>query len=195
MRKGLTKMNHTYPESYVQYLIYFHGERDYFECHEVLEEYWKEHPDSELSEAWVGLIQVAVGLYHERRGNLVGALKMLGSAVNKLSYNDLEKLGIDAEAFITMIKNRLQDIEKNNNKQGSRSFKDLNIPLSDGMLVKACVEKCEAQGLGWCQPSDLSNEQLIHKHKLRDRSDVVEARLKELALRQHKRGNNRRGEK
>ena len=31
-----------YPEAYIEYLMYFHGNRDYFECHEVLEEYWKE---------------------------------------------------------------------------------------------------------------------------------------------------------
>ncbi len=30
-----------YPNAYLDYLVYFHGHRDYFECHEVLEEYWK----------------------------------------------------------------------------------------------------------------------------------------------------------
>ena len=34
-----------YPEAYTDYLCYFHGARDYFECHEVMEEYWKEHPN------------------------------------------------------------------------------------------------------------------------------------------------------
>ena len=25
-----------YPEAYIEYLTYYHGARDYFECHEVL---------------------------------------------------------------------------------------------------------------------------------------------------------------
>lgn len=31
-----------YPAEYLEYLVYFHADRDYFECHEILEEYWKE---------------------------------------------------------------------------------------------------------------------------------------------------------
>lgn len=30
-----------YPEAYIEYLAEFHGSRDYFECHELLEEHWK----------------------------------------------------------------------------------------------------------------------------------------------------------
>lgn len=51
-----------YPQAYIEYLEYYHGARDYFECHEVLEEYWKENPSSPLSAAWVGLIQLAVAM-------------------------------------------------------------------------------------------------------------------------------------
>jgi len=36
-----------YPEPYLEYLIQFHAERDYFECHEILEEYWKSAPANE----------------------------------------------------------------------------------------------------------------------------------------------------
>lgn len=181
-------MEHNYPEAYVEYLVYFHGERDYFECHEVLEEYWKEHPDSELREAWVGLIQVAVGLYHERRGNFVGARKMLSSAVNKLSNDDLKILGIDAEKFKDKLRVRVRELEQLN-ELSSRVYEDLNIPLTDESLRAICIAKCETAGVSWGHPSDLSKEVLIHKHKLRDRSDVVQARLAELTLRQQQRAN------
>ncbi|WJH34118.1 DUF309 domain-containing protein [Paenibacillus sp. CC-CFT747] len=85
-----------YPEEYRAYLVYFHAERDYFECHEILEEYWKSNPQDPLAPAWVGLIQLAVGLYHERRSNTSGALKMLNGANSRLTEDALEKLGIEA---------------------------------------------------------------------------------------------------
>ena len=54
-----------YPEAYIDFLVHFHGDRDWFECHERLEEYWKEHPDDPKSDTWVGLIQVAeIGRAH-----------------------------------------------------------------------------------------------------------------------------------
>ena len=42
-----------YPEAFISYLIEFHATRDYFECHELLEEYWKAHPGDPLA----GLVQ------------------------------------------------------------------------------------------------------------------------------------------
>lgn len=33
-----------YPTEYIQFLIHFHGDYDYFECHEILEGYWKTKP-------------------------------------------------------------------------------------------------------------------------------------------------------
>ena len=30
-----------YSQAYIDYLVHFHGDRDYFECHELLEEHWK----------------------------------------------------------------------------------------------------------------------------------------------------------
>ncbi|WP_260405419.1 DUF309 domain-containing protein, partial [Paenibacillus sp. 598K] len=63
-----------YPDDYIQYLIEFHVTRDYFECHELLEEYWKEQPgDDPFYDTWVGLIQIAVSQYHHRRSNHRGA--------------------------------------------------------------------------------------------------------------------------
>lgn len=57
--KGLIKL---YPKAYIDYLVYFHGLRDYFECHEVLEEHWKKDDKAERKKYWVGLIQIAVAL-------------------------------------------------------------------------------------------------------------------------------------
>lgn len=175
-----------FPEAYVQYLLYFHGERDYFECHEVLEEYWKNNPDSPLREAWVGLIQVAVGMYHERRHNFRGAYKMLASALQKLTDRDLRKLGIAAEEFRDILAHRLEQLT--GERQADHVFRDINIPLVDEELIIMCKEQCAMQGVEWGRPSDLSAEYLVHKHKLRDRSDVVAERSAQLAQRQQLRG-------
>lgn len=180
-------------------MIYFNGERDYFECHEVLEEYWKAHPQSELSEAWVGLIQVAVGIYHQRRGNMIGAFKMLSSAVTKLIDEDLARLGIDGKVFRDMLRNRVGELVKigwesfgkdggmdgiKNGKDGAKlKFKDMNIPLQDEALLEYCIDICAQKGVEWGQPSDMQNNYLIHKHSRRDRSDVIAERQAELAKR------------
>ena len=48
---------------------------EYFECHEVLENAWRAEKGP-VRELYRGILQVAVGYYHIRRGNYVGALKM-----------------------------------------------------------------------------------------------------------------------
>ncbi|RKJ17377.1 DUF309 domain-containing protein, partial [Butyricicoccus sp. 1XD8-22] len=52
---------------FVQYFTYFNGNKDYFECHEVLEEYWKILAPGDKKHPLVGYIQLATGMYHWRR--------------------------------------------------------------------------------------------------------------------------------
>ncbi|WP_218197281.1 DUF309 domain-containing protein, partial [Pseudomonas sp. 2995-1] len=61
-----------YPDAYIEYLIEFHGTRDYFECHEIMEEYWKKNKEKH----WHTLIQLAVAIYHERQHNYDGSLRL-----------------------------------------------------------------------------------------------------------------------
>ncbi len=49
--------------------------REYFECHEVLENAWRAEKGP-IRELYRGILQVAVGYYHIQRGNYVGARKM-----------------------------------------------------------------------------------------------------------------------
>lgn len=37
------KVKTLYPTAYIKYLFHFHTDRDYFECHELLEEHWKQY--------------------------------------------------------------------------------------------------------------------------------------------------------
>ncbi|MEI7027457.1 DUF309 domain-containing protein [Paenibacillus sp. y28] len=81
-----------YASLYVAFVYYFNEARDYFECHEVLEELWLEEGRPPLLQ---GLLQVAVGLYHDQNGNRGGALKLMKLALEKLDPYPAAVLGID----------------------------------------------------------------------------------------------------
>ncbi len=49
---------------------------DWFECHDTLEELWAEEI-GELRDFYQGILQVAVALYHWRKGNFSGSLSLL----------------------------------------------------------------------------------------------------------------------
>ncbi|MEK8126316.1 DUF309 domain-containing protein [Paenibacillus filicis] len=85
-------MKTNYDRLYVLFVYYFNIERDYFECHEVMEELWLEEGRNTL---YQGLLQVAVGLYHYRNGNTGGAVKLLTAALEKLDREPPIVLGID----------------------------------------------------------------------------------------------------
>ena len=58
-----------------------------FTAHEVLEAAWKNGPAEERM-LWQGLAQLAVGITHVQRGNVKGAVSLLGSASARLSHDD-----------------------------------------------------------------------------------------------------------
>ncbi|OCT14202.1 hypothetical protein A8709_25555 [Paenibacillus pectinilyticus] len=167
-----------YPEAYTDYLCYFHGERDYFECHEVMEEFWKEHPEDPRRLTYVGLIQIAVGLYHSRRGNRAGAVKMLQSAANNLQAEDVRSLGLDDVELQARIGQAWLAIEDDHFQ-----FEDVNLPISDPELLRHCLAICEQRGLVWQAPSRMSDVMLIDKHTRRDRSEVIEERARQQSIR------------
>lgn len=162
------------PNAYLSFLVEFHATRDFFECHELLEEYWKEHPDDPLSETWLGLIQLAVGLYHERRGNKRGAIKMLIQAERKLAESPLEELSLDKDDLLKQLLPRLSELQSDN----ERAYEDINIRITSAELLARCQQLCEEQNLLWGKRSNLDDEAIIHRHIRRDRSEVIAARLK-----------------
>ncbi|AZB43394.1 DUF309 domain-containing protein [Bacillus sp. FJAT-42376] len=172
-----------YPEAYIEYLVHFHGDRDYFECHELLEEYWKEAPASERDPVWVSLIQIAVSLYHHRRGNFKGAERLLGQSIRFLEIHpgEIEKLGLKETELKNLLLQRLCEIQK------GVSYKSLHLPIADLKLEKECKVLAESKQMVWQSPSDLENESIVNRHILRDRSDVIKERLTQLALRERNR--------
>jgi uncharacterized protein len=94
-RKAASRM--AYEPLYLAYLIYFNRDRDYFECHEVLEELWLEKQRDPLYKA---LLQVAVGLYHFRNNNVRGGLILLKQSHEVLGRYPAVTLGIDLAKLV-----------------------------------------------------------------------------------------------
>jgi predicted metal-dependent hydrolase len=165
-----------YPNEYIRYLVHFHGDRDYFECHEILEEYWKLHDCGNKNSIWVALIQLAVSCYHHRRGNFQGAKKNLYKALTIFikEKKELKMLGLDGTELISAVKERLTLIEQ------KKPYLSFMIPIDDRSLTALCMEACSSLGLEWGQSSDLANLQIVDRHKLRDRTDIIDARKRAL---------------
>lgn len=171
-----------YPKPYIQFLAHFNGDRDYFECHEILEEYWKESTDKRKDSIWVGFILLAVSRYHHRRKNFNGAKRTLEKAIKIFSVHTREPilLGLDSELFFPLLSKLLVQAVK------EESYQSITLPISDPVLLEACTIECQIKGFTWGQNSNLDDESIIHRHKLRDRADVIEERIKAM---KHKKGN------
>ena len=76
--------------------IYLFNDREFFQCHEVLEEAWlpERGPRRLFLQA---LIHLAVGLYHGERGNREGAVRQLRKGLEKLAAYLPFSEGIDTE--------------------------------------------------------------------------------------------------
>jgi uncharacterized protein len=171
-----------YPEEYIEYLVHFHGDRDYFECHEILEEYWKEVDKNNKTSILVGFIQLAVSCYHHRRKNFKGAERTLQKAINILDThkNELQHYGFSHKIFLPYLEERLEFI------QGKNAYISMNLPIEDRELITLCKQVSKQKEMIWCQPSDLSNLELVHRHARRDRTDVIKEREEAISARQKK---------
>lgn len=152
-----------YAKAYIEYLAHFHGTRDYFECHEVLEEYWKAVDPKNRSSVWVLLIQIAVSMYHARRGNRKGARTLMSRCLRKIPEHtdELEKLGLDPEHLE-------KQLETANRQFGhKRPYMSWNMSIKDLYLRQEVQTLCHHWNVAYGSPSDLSNDDLVHKHKRR----------------------------
>ena len=68
----------------LQHGVQLFNNRDFFQCHEVLEEAWL--PERGERRLFLqALIHLAVGFHHCERGNPVGAERQLRKGLNKLA--------------------------------------------------------------------------------------------------------------
>jgi uncharacterized protein len=131
-------MRGNYERLYIEFIYYFNCARDYFECHEVMEELWLEEGRNPL---YQGLLQVAVGLYHHQNGNVNGAVKLLSQAVEKLVHYPGYSLGINLGKLLKESELYLERLKRF--EQEPFVPYDLDIDVQDPVLsaaVEALVE-------------------------------------------------------
>jgi uncharacterized protein len=169
MNKGGSPL---YPKEYIQYLVHFHGDGDFFECHEILEEFWKKTDFGNKHSIWIGFIQLAVSSYHHRRGNFAGAKKTLKKAIEIFltKENSIPRLGLNYHSLLSILSEQLGSIEQ------KRGFNPFHLPIDDHSLLIECKCICQEKGFKWGSNSHLSNKYIVHRHKLRDRTDIIQKR-------------------
>lgn len=180
----------SYPQEYIEFLVHFHGSRDYFECHEIIEEYWKKVDRKNKNSIWVGLIQLAVSQYHHRRGNLKGAYKTLSKSLHIFHSQPEEviRLGMDQNMLIRQLQVLLRKIEEKQN------YESQNLPITSGDIITLCLERSRELRMNWGSPSNMSDAGLVHRHKKRDRTQVIQERDEALRKRQIKETNSEKKE-
>ncbi|MFD2332039.1 DUF309 domain-containing protein [Cohnella sp. GCM10020058] len=171
------------PEPFVHYLAQYHGTRDYFECHEIMEEYWKEKKEAAYEGSWLVLIRIAVMQYHARRGNGSGAMKLLAKAESEIEPDRMDELGLDGRRLKQMLARRRERWKDAHNVV----YDDFNLPIADSELLEAAVRRAEALGAAWLSPGQLADDSIVHRHLARDRTEVVEARESSIRSRQKNR--------
>lgn len=165
-----------YPKEFVQYLVEFHGSRDYFECHEILEEYWKTQLPLKRESVWVGFIQLAVGFYHYRRSNYSGAIRTLQKSKQILQQHtaEINQLGIEPQGLIHLLN---ETIHKCHNRE---PYTSPSLPIHHPDLLMACQSMCLDKNYLWNCKSNLEDSLLINRHSTRDRTDIIQERINQL---------------
>ncbi|WP_176224044.1 DUF309 domain-containing protein [Thalassobacillus devorans] len=166
-----------YPQAYTDFLAHFNGTKDFFECHEVLEEYWKETTPCHRESVWVWLIQFAVSLYHYRRGNENGAIKLLKRLERtwNVQADNLESLGLHAHD----IKITLTEVHESLRQK--KPYYNVNISILDSDLQAIVHRKCLYWNVPYNRETDPGDYFLTHKHKLRDRHSSETVQVDQLS--------------
>jgi len=67
-----------------EHAVALFNQRQFFECHEVIEDIWRPLPKSAEKRFLQGVLQVGVGLHHLEQGNYTGAKNLLNEGVEKI---------------------------------------------------------------------------------------------------------------
>ncbi|MBB6669136.1 DUF309 domain-containing protein [Cohnella nanjingensis] len=169
------KLLFPFPPPFVDYLAQYHGTRDYFECHEIMEEYWKQQGpvDARYIGCWLVLIRLSVMQYHARRSNGKGAFKLLAKCAAEIDSGLMDEIGLDGERLAEMIRARLAAW---GGPEGVR-YDDFDLPIREPGLLEAAKRRTSELGAQWSSDGLAAGAAIVNRHKLRDRSDVEEARM------------------
>lgn len=154
---------------FIKFIIYFNENQDFFECHEVLEEYWQSIPNVTKEHPLISYILLSTGMYHWRRENTVGALRTLKKSRERFkalpeTYPGFSE-GIDFEEVCNNIEHSIKLIES------GKPFTAYQIQLTSPFLLSLATEISQTMEL-----LPFGSDAVTHKHLLRDRSDVIRKR-------------------
>ena len=183
LQKGKTKRRRLlmYPNDYILFLVHFHGDKDYFECHEILEEYWKQVDKANKQSIWVAFILLAVSCYHFRRANYSGALKTIrkSAAIFQRENGNISNYGLNKDQLLMS----LAQLEKNIVQK--TAFQPLDLPIFDIKLEQLCQNKAAELKIVW-KDSAPADSAIINRHLTRDRSAVLKERDEARLIRKQK---------
>ncbi|WP_165980647.1 DUF309 domain-containing protein [Macrococcus carouselicus] len=150
---------------YVDYYYYFLHARHYFECHEIMEDAWKNKVKYHKNDLEVGLILLATSQYHLRRGNIKGAQTCLrkAHAILENKKGHLMSAGLET-TVLSLLAEQLT----------STQYEPLSLPLTDDMRI--ALKKRHPD----FEVRSESDARWIHYHKTRDRQAVIAARAQSM---------------
>ena len=84
---------------------------EFYECHEYLEDAWREE-SRQVRYLYQGILQIGVGFYHQENGNWRGATGLLKSGIARLKEFEPESLGIDVARLVRESERCLRELEE-----------------------------------------------------------------------------------
>ena len=100
------------PSSFEEAVRLF-NQRQFFECHEVLEDLWRPLPPGAEKEFLQGLLQVGVGFHHLLNHNHIGAKNLLRAGLSRLEGVESQAAyipPIDLNALLAASQQALQSV-------------------------------------------------------------------------------------
>lgn len=172
--------------AYLQFFNELIIKQDYFECHEIMEAYWKTKEARTKHDLEVMMIQVSTAEYHYRRGNTLGAIKSYRKSLSMLckhNYSDeLFDIGVNAPLLKHYLTKRLNAV------LSDKIFTPSVLPVSTSVLMN--LKELHANDMTleafitFISSIHVTDEWIIHKHRLRDREHVIAARRDALKKKQ-----------
>ncbi|MEX2947539.1 DUF309 domain-containing protein [Staphylococcus warneri] len=156
-------------QALIQFYYHFHTSQHYFLCHDILEEAWKENHNFSKQDAIVSLILCATACYHFRRGNLKGAYKSFDKAkqvIVNATQQDQMQLHLNIQRYVTLLDEQMTRVAQ------QQPFEPIQLPINADMLNRVQLHYSDYHFVS----SPILNDEIVHHHLLRDRSDVVLAR-------------------
>ncbi|MGL4308714.1 DUF309 domain-containing protein [Cetobacterium sp. SF1] len=113
-------------KEYKEFLDTYENKKDYFECHEILEELWIKETNCETKKhPSVILLQIAVGAYHWKNKNIIGAKKLFQGVLENYPEVAVEinNIGFDEKKLKKLVEEQLDKINL------GKEFAHFSLPL------------------------------------------------------------------